>query len=79
MGGGKPKMRWYFGEKGWPRASLLGGATAVSEEQKTKLIDELQDFKSAEYQRMLGSGMVDPRPGARALLFVLFPFLLFLI
>ncbi len=24
VGGGKPKMRWYFGEHGWPTSSVLG-------------------------------------------------------
>lgn len=24
VGGGKPKMRWYFGQNGWPTSSVLG-------------------------------------------------------
>ncbi len=24
VGGGKPKMRWYFGKEGWPTSDVLG-------------------------------------------------------
>lgn len=66
VGGGKPKMRWYFSQRegaSWPTSSILGGRAPASEEEQVKLIDVLQDWKSEKYQSMLGSGEVPPRPG----------------
>ena len=49
IGGGKPKMRWFFGEHGWPSSSVLPGIPQ-SDEERSVLIDTLQDWKTAKYQ-----------------------------
>lgn len=54
VGGGKPKMRWYFSRQGWPTSSVLGGRAPGSEEEQTQLIDTLQDWKTDKYQQMIG-------------------------
>ena len=41
VGGGKPKMRWYFVENGWPTSTLFA-TTPETEEDKATLIDTLQ-------------------------------------
>lgn len=61
VGGGKPKMRWYFNKYGWPTSNL--GPAPTTDEEKEKLIDELQDWKSTKYQDFITSGKVPPRPG----------------
>lgn len=80
VGGGKPKMRWYFAREGWPvSAGILpaaGGGDAyaaeprapANEEEETLLVDELQDFKSAEFRRLIASGEVPARPGVLRLM-----------
>lgn len=47
VGGGKPKMRWYFSPErnGWPANSITGVAPQTEEDQ-TRLIDALQVFNS---------------------------------
>lgn len=56
VGGGKPKMRWYFSPErnGWPVSSILGAAPQTEDEQ-AKLIDTLQVF----VRNMWGSRTVD--------------------
>lgn len=61
VGGGKPKMRWYFNKYGWPDSKL--GPQPASDEEKERLIDTLQDWKSEKYQDFITSGKVPPRPG----------------
>jgi len=71
VGGGKPKMRWYFSQREgaqWPTSSILGGRAPASEEEQARLIDELQDWKSERYQQMITSGEVPPRPGVLRLM-----------
>ena len=41
VGGGKPKMRWYFKEHGWPTSSVLDEVPRSERDQAT-LIDTLQ-------------------------------------
>ncbi|URE46329.1 haloacid dehalogenase-like hydrolase [Musa troglodytarum] len=41
IGGGKPKMRWYFGENGWPSSSIFETPPA-SDSDREKLVDVLQ-------------------------------------
>lgn len=65
IGGGKPKMRYHFTNNGWP-ASKLGPAPA-DEASQTKLIDALQDRKTAIYKDMVTSGRSGARPGIVAL------------
>lgn len=41
IGGGKPKMRWYFKEHGWPSSNLFE-KPPEDDESRAKLIDTLQ-------------------------------------
>ena len=63
VGGGKPKMRWYFGLKGWPTSSVLGGAAPRSDEQQALLIDTLQDWKTDKYKDIVGEWQFIPGRG----------------
>jgi hypothetical protein len=54
VGGGKPKMRWYFGEHGWPTSSILGGKAPATDEERALLIDTLQDWKTDKYKDIIG-------------------------
>ncbi|XP_031492081.1 haloacid dehalogenase-like hydrolase domain-containing protein At4g39970 isoform X2 [Nymphaea colorata] len=62
IGGGKPKMRWYFGENGWPSSSISEEPPA-GDEDRARLIDTLQDWKTERYKEIIKSGTVKPRPG----------------
>ncbi|GBG68769.1 hypothetical protein CBR_g3309 [Chara braunii] len=62
VGGGKPKMRWYFREHGWPTSTIFPSGPQTDDE-KVALIDTLQDWKTAKYKDLIGSGEVLPRPG----------------
>ncbi|GLI63176.1 hypothetical protein VaNZ11_005945 [Volvox africanus] len=68
VGGGKPKMRWYFKRNGWPTSSVLDGRVPANDEEQAQLIDTLQDWKTDKYQQMIGSGEVEPRPGVLRLM-----------
>ncbi|GLC75111.1 hypothetical protein PLESTF_001595100 [Pleodorina starrii] len=68
VGGGKPKMRWYFKRNGWPTSSVLNGRVPADEAEQALLIDTLQDWKTDKYQQMIGSGEVEPRPGVLRLM-----------
>ncbi|PNW71496.1 hypothetical protein CHLRE_16g656650v5 [Chlamydomonas reinhardtii] len=68
VGGGKPKMRWYFQRYGWPASDVLDGRVPASEEEQSLLIDTLQDWKTDKYQEMIGSGEVEARPGVLRLM-----------
>ncbi|KAI4383475.1 hypothetical protein MLD38_009309 [Melastoma candidum] len=67
IGGGKPKMRWYFKEHGWPTSSIFD-APPESDEDRAKLIDTLQDWKTERYKDIIRSGTVKPRPGVLTLM-----------
>ncbi|KAL2240993.1 UNVERIFIED_CONTAM: Haloacid dehalogenase-like hydrolase domain-containing protein [Sesamum indicum] len=67
IGGGKPKMRWYFKEHGWPTSTVLG-TSPESDEDRAKLIDILQDWKTERYKEIIKSGTVEPRPGVLRLM-----------
>ena len=54
VGGGKPKMRHYFNENGWPTSNLVG-RVPESEEEKAQLIDALQDWKTEKYKDIIGA------------------------
>lgn len=60
-------MRWYFNENGWPSSTVTPEAPE-SDEAKSVLIDTLQDWKTAKYKDMIGSGEVEPRPGVLRLM-----------
>lgn len=68
VGGGKPKMRWYFKRMGWPTSNILAGRKPASEQEEAQVIDTLQDWKTDKYQQMIGSGEVPPRPGVLQLM-----------
>ncbi|KAE8801544.1 haloacid dehalogenase-like hydrolase domain-containing protein [Hordeum vulgare] len=67
IGGGKPKMRWYFGENGWPSSKILETAPS-SDADREKLIDVIQDWKTERYKAIIKSGTVEPRPGVLRLM-----------
>ncbi|KAL3003918.1 hypothetical protein AAZX31_08G132700 [Glycine max] len=67
IGGGKPKMRWYFKEHGWPTSTLFQ-TPPTNDEDRAKLIDTLQDWKTERYKEIIKSGTVKPRPGVLRLM-----------
>ncbi|KAL3701432.1 hypothetical protein R1sor_019454 [Riccia sorocarpa] len=50
VGGGKPKMRWYFGKNGWPTSTVFGTAPE-SDEDRSTLTDTLQALKEVPRQK----------------------------
>ncbi|XP_047324158.1 haloacid dehalogenase-like hydrolase domain-containing protein At4g39970 [Impatiens glandulifera] len=62
VGGGKPKMRWYFNEHGWPSSTIYDSPPEDSSDRE-KLVDILQDWKTERYKAIIKSGTVEPRPG----------------
>ncbi|XP_024521492.1 haloacid dehalogenase-like hydrolase domain-containing protein At4g39970 [Selaginella moellendorffii] len=66
IGGGKPKMRWYFNRNGWPSSSLY--SSLKDDDEKVQLIDTLQDWKTNKYKDIIASGAVEPRPGVLRLM-----------
>ncbi|XP_019462441.1 PREDICTED: haloacid dehalogenase-like hydrolase domain-containing protein At4g39970 isoform X1 [Lupinus angustifolius] len=67
IGGGKPKMRWYFKEHGWPSSNLFE-TPPTDDNDRAKLIDTLQDWKTERYKEIIKSGTVEPRPGVLRLM-----------
>lgn len=67
VGGGKPKMRWYFKEHGWP-VSTIFGSPPENDDDRAKLIDTLQDWKTERYKEIIKSGTVEARPGVLRLM-----------
>ncbi|OMO56115.1 Haloacid dehalogenase/epoxide hydrolase [Corchorus capsularis] len=67
IGGGKPKMRWYFKEHGWPSSTIFE-TPPEGDEERAKLIDTLQDWKTERYKDIIKSGTVKPRPGVLRLM-----------
>ncbi|CAO2827793.1 unnamed protein product [Amaranthus hypochondriacus] len=67
IGGGKPKMRWYFKEHGWPTSTVFE-MPPENDADRSKLIDILQDWKTERYQEIIKSGAVPPRPGVLKLM-----------
>ena len=70
VGGGKPKMKYHFTEtaKEWPTVSGRGGrATATTLEEGMALIDDLQDYKTECYKRLVAT-TATARPGALELM-----------
>ncbi|KAL3135727.1 hypothetical protein ABBQ38_006195 [Trebouxia sp. C0009 RCD-2024] len=66
VGGGKAKMRWYFGENGWPTSTEFQ-VPPQSEDEQAALIDALQDWKSLKYQDIIGTD-AEARPGVMRLM-----------
>ncbi|PON47640.1 HAD hydrolase, subfamily IA [Parasponia andersonii] len=67
IGGGKPKMRWYFKEHGWPSSTIFE-TPPEDDENRAKLIDTLQDWKTERYKEIIKSGTVETRPGVLRLM-----------
>uniref|UniRef100_A0A804M8C9 Haloacid dehalogenase-like hydrolase domain-containing protein n=1 Tax=Zea mays TaxID=4577 RepID=A0A804M8C9_MAIZE len=67
IGGGKPKMRWYFGENGWPPSKIFETPPSTDSD-KEKLVDIIQDWKTERYKEIINSGTVKPRPGVLQLM-----------
>ncbi|XP_050377691.1 haloacid dehalogenase-like hydrolase domain-containing protein At4g39970 [Argentina anserina] len=67
IGGGKPKMRWYFKENGWPSSTIFE-EPPEDDEGRAKIIDTLQDWKTERYNEIIKSGTVEPRPGVLRLM-----------
>ncbi|KAK9162762.1 hypothetical protein Syun_003664 [Stephania yunnanensis] len=67
IGGGKPKMRWYFKDNGYPSSSIFE-SPPKEDSDKEKLIDILQDWKTERYKEIIKSGTVEPRPGVLKLM-----------
>ncbi|KAH0453669.1 hypothetical protein IEQ34_017993 [Dendrobium chrysotoxum] len=67
IGGGKPKMRWYFKENGWPSSSIYAQPPLTDSDRET-LIDVIQDWKTERYKEIIKSGAVEPRPGVLRLM-----------
>lgn len=66
VGGGKPKMRFYFGENGWPASKL--GPPPTSDAEKDDLVDALQDRKTMIYKEYIADGTAVLRPGIQRLI-----------
>ena len=62
VGGGKPKMRWYFNQHGWPISTSTPTPPETTESREA-LVDELQAWKTDMYQQIIAGGEVQPRPG----------------
>ncbi|XP_068335776.1 haloacid dehalogenase-like hydrolase domain-containing protein At4g39970 [Pyrus communis] len=67
IGGGKPKMRWYFKEHGWPSSTIFE-KPPEDDEGRAKIIDTIQDWKTERYKEIIKSGTVEPRPGVLRLM-----------
>ncbi|KAL2906123.1 hypothetical protein RDABS01_004833 [Bienertia sinuspersici] len=67
IGGGKPKMRWYFKEHGWPTSTIFE-TSPETDSDRSKLVDVIQDWKTERYQEIIKSGSVQPRPGVLRLM-----------
>ena len=69
VGGGKPKMMHYFNKevKAWPVVNAPAySPPPESEEERTKLVDRLQDAKTEAYIELAKNST--PRPGVVALM-----------
>jgi len=67
VGGGKPKMRWYFNKHGWPHQKRDGRPPPESQEDREALVDSLQDFKIEAYKDLIAN-MAETRPGVLRLM-----------
>jgi beta-phosphoglucomutase-like phosphatase (HAD superfamily) len=53
---------------GWPASSKVLGGPCISDADKDKLIDTLQDWKTDHYKDLITSGQVETRPGVLRLM-----------
>ena len=64
VGGGKPKMNYYFNEevKAWPLSTNPKRPAPTTPEEKSRLVDELQDAKTEFYIKIVEE-VASARPG----------------
>ena len=69
VGGGKPKMKYHFTQtaKAWPLATKMGLPVPETEDDQSKLIDDLQDKKTEIYKSIVEQA-ASPRPGVLELM-----------
>jgi hypothetical protein len=67
VGGGKPKMRYYFSGSGWPVRRRPYAPPPRTAAEQTALVDLLQEVKNQHYVSMLKRG-VPLRPGVLRLM-----------
>lgn len=69
IGGGKPKMNYYFNNdaKEWPRGTTPARPVPSTDEEKIKLVDELQDRKTECYVEIV-KNLATARPGVLELM-----------
>ena len=68
VGGGKPKMKYHFGENGWPTSvDFFNGAVANGEDEQNQLVDALQDKKTEFYKEIVAT-TATARPGVLRLM-----------
>jgi len=69
VGGGKPKMNYYFNNdaKAWPVGTTPERAVPNTPEEKVQLVDELQDAKTEFYIKIVQE-VATPRPGVLELM-----------
>jgi len=69
VGGGKPKMKYYFTNDagGWPLSTKVDRPVPLTEEDQTSLIDDLQDKKTEIYKEVV-SQVAKARPGVLELM-----------
>ncbi|XP_020575579.1 haloacid dehalogenase-like hydrolase domain-containing protein At4g39970 [Phalaenopsis equestris] len=67
IGGGKPKMRWYFKENGWPSSAIFVEPPLMDSDRE-RLVDVIQDWKTERYKEIIKSGSVETRPGVLRLM-----------
>ena len=66
VGGGKPKMKWHFGQNEWPTSTMFAEAP-TSDEDRDALVDALQDKKTEIYKKIVEEIAV-ARPGVLRLM-----------
>ena len=69
VGGGKPKMNYYFKNtaKAWPISGRPYKRAPVTEEEQRKLVDALQDAKTEFYKKIIDN-MATAREGVLELM-----------
>lgn len=66
VGGGKPKMKWHFGQNAWPTSTMFAEAP-TSDEDRDALVDALQDKKTEIYKKIVEEIAI-ARPGVLRLM-----------
>lgn len=70
VGGGKPKMKWHFGQNAWPTYLDSNGVrqpAATDEAEQNALVDRLQDQKTFYYKQIVEE-VASARPGVLELM-----------